>query len=132
MGKDKLHRPVFPAYGEAVAVQALTGASTGTAINNVGLTTIVVTTGEGTAANLTYSLSDPFKGATKMIVVDTNSTKEVTISPTADLWGSTNQSITVSTGVTPPKVLQLVGGSSSAWILISSNSTTPDFTMSTG
>lgn len=105
-------------------IQTLTGASTGTAIAPYGITFITVTTGESTAANVTYTMSSPgVKGIHKYIVADLNSTKEAvvrTASSAGTFYGTTKNSITFATGSTlPGTVAHLVSFSSVRWSLLS-------------
>ena len=104
-------------------VQALTGASTGTAITNFGMTVITVTTGEGTAADLIYTLNAPaYKGRRKVIVADLNSTKTVRVvnpSTANTFYGTTKNSFLFSTGSTyAPSSLELLSNSSVQWVIL--------------
>ena len=121
MGVKKNYLPSLDRYGRRDFVQALTGASTGTTINNYGITTIVVTTGEGTAANLVYTLAAPAKGVRKTIAADLNSTKTVSVitpSSLATFFGSTKNSFLFSTGSTyPPGSVKLIGLSTTQWLI---------------
>ena len=121
MGYTKARRPNLRDY---TRVQTLTGASTGTAITKDGFTFITVTTGEGTAANLTYTMDSPvYAGIRKTIIADLNSTKEVTIrtaSSAGTFYGTTKNSITFATASTKPAtVAELVSYSSVRWAVVS-------------
>jgi hypothetical protein len=128
MGTEKKQRLPYFRYGAAEHVQALTGASTATAVLPYGISTITVTTGEGTAANLVYTLTAPEqKGLRKVIVADLNSTKEVSVrTPSSGdtFYGSTKNSIAWSTGSTAlPGYIELVAVSSQQWAVASIGST---------
>ena len=105
-------------------VQTLTGASTGTAVAPYGITFITVTTGEGTAANLVYTMSSPgVAGIHKWIVADLNSTKLVSVrtgSSAGTFYGSTKNALNFTTGSTHTgTVAHLVSYSSLRWALLS-------------
>lgn len=117
------NRPIFVNGGIREKVQTLTGASTATTITNQGITTIVVTTGEGTAANLIYNLAAPaFAGQLKTIFTDLNSTKEITVrtaSSAQPFFGSTKNGLTFSTGSDPGAFATFKAISTSQWALLS-------------
>ena len=105
-------------------VQTLTGASTGTAITPYGLTFITVTTGQSTAADLTFTMGSPGKaGIHKRIIADLNSTKTATVRTASSLgtfYGTTKNSITFTTGSTHAgTAAHLVSYSSVRWALLS-------------
>lgn len=122
MGLEKRFRPELASAGEVSRIQALTGASTGTQVTNYGVTKIVVTTGEGTAANLVYTLAEPIAGVRKTIIADLNSTKTVevrTLTSAAVFFGSTKNAVLFSTGSTfPPTNVELLGFSSVQWAVM--------------
>jgi hypothetical protein len=116
--------------GNYEKVQALTGASTGTAVVPYGFTTITVTTGEGTAAAvLTYKLDPPgVPGARKLIAVDLNSTKAATVAPkstTYTFFGSTRQNLVFADSSTSayPAFVELIGTSATKWAIMNLSST---------
>jgi hypothetical protein len=114
-------------------IQTLTGASTGTAVTNYGITSIAVASStEGTAANLIYSLAAPVAGITKTIIVDCGgSTKEVqvrTASSAQTFWGSTKNSLLFSTDSTGAVTAHLVGASTSKWFLTGVSALLPQST----
>jgi len=134
MSYAKTNRPTLHAAGAAQPVQALTGGSTGTTINREGITTITVTTGEGTAANLVYTLEAPTKGIHKIIAADLNSTKLVsvrTLTSAATFFGSTKNSFAFTTGSTyAPSVIDLYGLSATQWLI--ADAATPLVTSTAG
>ena len=104
-------------------IQTLTGDSTATAVTNYGITFLTVTTGEGTAANLVYTMNSPGKpGIHKYIVADLNSTKLVSVrtaSSAGTFYGSTKNSLAFTTGSTHTgTVAHLVSYSSLRWALL--------------
>lgn len=104
--------------GIAVAVQALTQASTATRVTNHGITTIT-SAGSGTAGDHGFILQAPFTGITKAIVVDPNSTRTVSVynqSTGITFFGSTANALTFSTGSGHRKVT-LVGLSATSWAI---------------
>ncbi|MDX1744987.1 MAG: hypothetical protein R3324_03540 [Halobacteriales archaeon] len=125
MGYDKNQRPILTQGTRLQPVQELTGASTGTRVKNYGITTITVTTGEGTAANLVYTIDAPVPGAEKLIAADLNSTKTVTIrtpSSADTFFGSTKNSFAWSTGSThPPSSIELLGLTTAQWMIVNIN-----------
>jgi hypothetical protein len=128
MGFQKIARPVLAPGDRTAPVQSLTGDSTGTELTNQGISTIVVTTGEGTAANLVYTLAPPaWAGQRKQILADLNSTKEVTVrtkTSAATFFGSTKNSFVFSTGSTaPPAHVELIGLSTVQWAIANIAST---------
>lgn len=151
MGLDKEKRPILAQGGLQVNsastftgnivqstgsawiehIQSLTGASTGTAVTNYGLTKIVVLTStEGTAANLVYTLTAPgAAGKRKAIVVDNNSTKTVEVrtpssAAASNFFGSTKNAVLWSTGSTDlPARVSLISASSLQWIVMDISST---------
>ena len=138
MGRDKLQRPILPTYGNSQVFQSLTGDSTGTTISREGITTIALTTGEGTAANLSFSVADPeVVGMSKTVLVYVTgaSTKDVTLQTGANLYGTTGMTVTLnSTAVADvgrPQVLSLVGMSTAVWALLNYDSTSAIVTFGT-
>lgn len=118
----KLHNRTVADGGFADEVQALTQASTGTAIARHGVTTIT-SAGSGTAGNHGFILKSPEKGLRKTIVADLNSTRTVTIynqSTAHTFFGSTANSLAFSTG-TGLKWVNLVGTSTSVWAVTSAS-----------
>ena len=134
MSYAKTFQPVLHNAGSAQPVQALTGASTGTTITREGITTITVTTGEGTAANLVYTLEAPTKGIKKIVAADLNSTKLVSIrtqTSAATFYGSTKNSFAFTTGSTyAPSGFTLYGLSATQWLITSLE--TPQVTSTAG
>lgn len=128
MAITKTYTRDVPVAGSFEKVQALTGDSTGTLVAPYGFTTIVVTTGEGTAANLTYQLPAPgAAGVRKLIAADLNSTKQVVLTPVSTaqtFFGSTRNLFTWSTGSTaPPAHVELVATSATEWAVLNVSST---------
>ena len=131
------HRVVDKA-GEYTAFQSLTGDSTGTEITGYGATTITLTTGEGTAANLNFGVADPLEvGAHKTILlyVEGASTKDITLQTNANLYGTTGMTIIAnSTAVATqgrPQVVDLLGVGSTQWALLNYPSTSAIVTFGT-
>lgn len=106
---------------EAVHIQALTGASTGTAVTNYGIT-FITSTGNGSAGANVYTLTAPVKGIKKRIVGYVSSTKEITVrtaTSAATFYGSTKNSFTFTTGSTYlPSAVDLVGYTSAQWAVL--------------
>lgn len=126
MGFRKFHKPILIPGERNAPLQTLTGASTATEITNDGVTTITVTTGEGTAANLVYTLAAPgWAGQRKTILADLNSTKEVTVrtkTSAATFFGSTKNSFVFSTGSTyAPSSVDLIATSTVVWAILAAN-----------
>ena len=106
-------------------IQALTGDSTGVTITNYGITTLVMTTGEGVAAAQAYTLASPGTvGAHKTILhFNTNSTHELSVTTANKFFGSTKETLTFPIGSTAlPAQVQLVA-QSSRWAITSISST---------
>jgi hypothetical protein len=138
MAVQKNWHRVIDKAGKYDTFQALTGDSTGTALTGYGVTTITVTTGEGTAANLAYALSVPLEvGARKTVLLSVPgaSTKDVTLQTGANLYGSTGMTVIAnSTKVADqgkPQVLEFLGVTSTSWALVNYNSTSPIVTFGT-
>lgn len=132
------HRVVEQAGSYQAAPQALTGDSTGTAVTGYGVTTIALTTGEGTAANLNFAVSDPLEiGAEKTVFlyVTGASTKNVTLQTGANLYGTTGMTIIANSSavadVGRPQVFSLLGVGSTQWALLNYDSTSAIVTFGT-
>lgn len=114
-------RPLLAAGLREAPVQALTGGSSGVRITNRGVTTIT-STGNGSAGEIVYTIDPPVPGNHKIIFVDSNSTKLVTVrtaSSLATFYGSTKNSIQWATGSTfAPSSVELIGLSTSQWALL--------------
>jgi hypothetical protein len=138
MGKEKIFRPVFPAYGQAETRQSLTGASTGTTITRSGVTTIALTTGDSTSAALGFSMADPEvvgMEKTVMIYVTGASTQDITIQTGSNLYGTTGMTVTIDSTATAtqgrPQVLKFLGMSTAVWALTNYPSTSAIVTFGT-
>lgn len=117
----KTYNQQVDAYGGSDVVQALTEASTGTAVNRHGVTTIT-SAGSGTAADHGFSLQSPVQGIRKTLFVDPNSTRTVTVnlnsSSVSFLGESTGaDSLVFSTG-SGTRSVDLVGLSTSQWAIV--------------
>lgn len=112
-------------------VQELTGASTGTAVTNYGVTRITVasSTESATAAELVFKLNSPVAGVRKTLIIDgdAGSTKTIKVrtqTSAESFYGSTMNSLTVATGSTDTATYaELVGLSTSVWAITSLAST---------
>jgi len=111
----------FSRRGWQQQVQSLTQASTGTRIKAAGVTFIA---SNSTAGSNFFVLNPPkFAGQRKSLIVDVNSTDDVTVQTAASInssgagfiWGTTAQGVKFSTGAVPPKRAVLVGVSTSQW-----------------
>ena len=136
MGVDKNKRVLMTPGVVSSPIQSLTGASTGTRIKNYGVTTITVTTGEGTANDLVYTIDAPKAGYRKLVAADLNSTKTVTMrTPSSGdvFFGSTKNSIAWSTGSTyAPTSVELLGLSTSQWMIVDIHTPLADSTAGVG
>lgn len=119
MSFQKIRRPQLMHGGLAVAstFQALTTASTGTTITNDGVTTIATTAG-----SKVFKLAKPDrKGQVKRIVAVLATTGDAVVlagpSTAYTFSGSTLGKITFSTGAGRYRSVELIGASTSAWIL---------------
>lgn len=117
MGVDKNKRTLF-ARGLRENVQTLTSASTATRIEPTGVTLI-----NSTGGNKTFKFAQrPTKGDRKILVVDINSTGEVTVgqaSTAVTFKGTTNGTILFTTvgSAALAKRVELIGLSSAQWIV---------------
>lgn len=120
MSFRKIRRPVLAAGGfsDVAATQSLTAASTGTTITNKGLTTIA----SGTAASKVFKLAKPDRvGARKTIIAISATTGDVVVlagpSTATTFSGTTLGRLTFSTGAGRYRSVDLVGASTSAWLI---------------
>jgi hypothetical protein len=107
-------------------VQALTGASTATEVNNYGVT-YIKSTGSGGAGAKVFKIAAPVVGQHKYLFVRVASTKAVSVrtltSDAVFLLGTTKNSISFSTGSTMVAgSAHLVGLSSVLWGVIGGGS----------
>jgi hypothetical protein len=119
MGVTKPYTPRAITNGSIERIQALTGGSTATRIQNYGVTTITSTAG-GSTAEHAFVLKKPVKGLRKTLLVDPNSTREVLVvadSTTHTLFGSTGNALRFSTGA-GTKRAELIGLSATQWALL--------------
>jgi hypothetical protein len=111
----KQYTRVINDAGRMDKVQTITQASTVTRVLNYGVTVLT-----NSSANNTFVLDSPVAGLRKDILVDPNSTGEVSVvnrSTATIFFGSTTNSVVFSTG-TGVKLLNLVGLSSASWGIV--------------
>ena len=112
-------------------IQALTGKSTGTRVNNYGVTQIIMASGteSATAAKLIYTIDNPIAGIRKRIYVQADATEEIEVRTASSLTlflGSTFNALLWSTNgasTSTPPVVDLYGASTSQWVLATNLST---------
>lgn len=118
MGIGKSFQTHYANAGRMDHVQQLTDASTGTAVKNYGITSIV----NASTDDKTYSFgSAPRLGMRKTLIIDALSTGSVIIgqaSTAITFHGSTYGTMTFSTGATA-KACEMVGMSATSWAVTS-------------
>jgi len=127
MGYRKVdRRPVLRSGERVQPIQALTGASTATRVKNYGITTIIVTTGEGSSTSCVYTMDNPVPGVKKTLLVQTNkgsSTKVVTVktpSSLSTILGTTKNAVSWAVSSTYAAIaVELLGITTAQWAVIS-------------
>lgn len=112
-------------------VQSLTGKSTGTEINNYGITKIIAVSGteSATAARWIYTLAAPETGVEKILLVQADTTETIQVRTGTSLltfFGSTFNALEWSTNgasTMGPPIARLVGVSTDQWAVDVAGST---------
>lgn len=118
MGIQKRYLSEVDTAGSYSKMQTLTSTSTATPLNSYGVTLITAAT---TAGSNAFTLGAPkTAGVHKYVAVTLGTTDSVAVSLSTAVafWGSTNSTVTFSTGA-GEKHLALVAASATSWAVLS-------------